>query len=166
MAVLNSVNEWVDKGAQVIHVTGKLGWSDVQTVRSGFHVETKSNYKIFPYLNDDMGLALRAADLVVARAGASCLGEFPAFGLPAILVPYPYSWRYQYSNAKLLSDSGAAICVEDKALKSDLTHIVTGLLTNTFELNYMSKKSKDLSKTSGAERIAEELVAMASEASR
>ena len=166
MAVLNSVNEWVDKGAQIIHVTGKLGWSDVQTLWSGFNVETKSNYKIFPYLNEDMGLALRAADLVVARAGASCLGEFPAFGLPAILVPYPYSWRYQYSNAKLLSNSGAAVCVEDKDLKSDLTHIVTGLLTNTSELNYMSEKSKDLSKTSGAERIAEELVAMASEASR
>ena len=63
----------------------------------------------------------------------------------------------------MLSNSGAAICVEDKDLKSDLTDIVTGLLTNTSELNYMSEKSKDLSKISGAERIAEELVAMASE---
>ena len=49
------------------------------------------------------------------------------------------------------------------SLKSDLAHVVTGLLTNTSELNYMSEKSKDLSKISGAERIAEELVAMASE---
>ena len=166
MAVVNSVNEWVDKGVQVIHITGKLGWIEVQTAWSGFHLETKSNYRIFPYIYEDMGLALRAADLVVARSGASCLGEFPAFGLPAILVPYPYSWRYQYSNAQLLSNAGAAICIEDKDLMSDLTHMVTGLVDNISELNDMSKKAKGLSKTEGSVRIAEEIISMASEVSR
>ncbi len=166
MAVVNSVNEWVAKGVQVIHVTGKLGWSEVQDAWNGLHLETKSNYRIFPYIYEDMGLALGASDLVVARAGASCLGEFPAFGLPAILVPYPYSWRYQYSNAQLLSDSGAAICIEDHDLKSDLTDIVTGLVDNMSVLNDMSKAAKRLSQTLGSERIAKELVSMASEGSR
>ena len=81
-------------------------------------------------------------------------------------MPYPYSWRYQYSNAQLLSNAGAAICIEDKDLMSDLTHMVTGLVDNISELNDMSKKAKGLSKTEGSVRIAEEIISMASEVSR
>ena len=166
IAALNSGEEWVSEGAQVIHVTGKLGWNEAQIIWNDLNLETKSNYQLFPYIQEAIGLALRAADLVVARAGASCLGEFPAFGLPAILVPYPYSWRYQYSNAQLLSKSGAAKCLEDKDLGRDLTQTVTRLLNDSSELIYMSKQAKSLSMTKAAECIAEELVTMASEVSR
>ena len=48
----------------------------------------------------------------------------------------------------------------------DLTHMVTGLVDNISELNDMSKKAKGLSKTEGSERIAEEIISMASEVSR
>ena len=166
IAILNSGQEWVSKGAQVIHVTGKLGWNEAQIIWNDLHPEIKSNYRLFPYIQEEIGLALRAADLVVARAGASCLGEFPAFGLPAILVPYPHSWRYQYSNAQLLSKSGAAISLEDKDLSSDLTKTVTRLLNDPAELTYMSQQARLLSMTKAAECIAEELVTMATEVSR
>ena len=162
MATLNSGQEWVSKGAQIIHVTGKRGWDETQNMWNDLHPETKTNYQLFPFIQEEIGLALRAADLVVARAGASCLGEFPAFGLPAILVPYPHSWRYQYSNAQMLNKLGAAICLEDKDLGSDLTRTVIGLLNDPSELTYMSKQAKSLSMTKAAERIAEELVTMVS----
>ena len=60
-----------------------------------------------------MGLAFAAADLVVSRAGASILGEYPLFGLPSILIPYPYAWRYQKVNADYLATRGAAIRLDD-----------------------------------------------------
>ena len=48
------------------------------------------------------------------------MGEYPQFGLPAILVPYPYAWRYQKVNADYLANHGAAVVLEDARLKDDL----------------------------------------------
>jgi UDP-N-acetylglucosamine:LPS N-acetylglucosamine transferase len=50
-----------------------------------------------------MGAGFRAADLVLARAGASMLGEAPTFGLPSIMVPLTFAWRYQKVNADVYS---------------------------------------------------------------
>ncbi len=93
MAVLNHLNELLDV-AQIIHITGALDWPVVEKAAQELPEHLQSRYHAMPY-SHEMGAALTAADLVVSRAGASSLGEYPFFGLPAILVPYPYAWRYQ-----------------------------------------------------------------------
>ncbi len=64
------------KRYQVIHLTGHLDWETVRTATSNL----PQSYQAFPYLHE-MGAAYAAADLVVSRAGASVLGEYPFFGL-------------------------------------------------------------------------------------
>ena len=63
--------------AQVIHISGQLDWETIQTARASLTSEQKKRYHAFPYLHEEMGAALVSADLVISRAGASTLGEFP-----------------------------------------------------------------------------------------
>lgn len=85
------------------------------------------------------------ADLVVSRAGASILGEYPLFGLPAIVVPYPHAWRYQVVNARYLEERGAAVMLQDEALHSDLASAILDLLHDTTRREKMHVAMRSLS---------------------
>jgi undecaprenyldiphospho-muramoylpentapeptide beta-N-acetylglucosaminyltransferase len=141
---------------QVIHLTGHLGWETVQKASQNFG----PRYQAFPYLHE-MGAAYAAANLVVSRSGASCLGEYPLFGLPAILIPYPYAWRYQKVNADYLVDAGAAILLEDSRLKQDLLNTIKQLLAQPLQLACMAEAMRKLSKPQAAEAISALIYEMA-----
>ncbi len=76
--------------------------------------------RLLGYL-DDMGAALKAADIALARAGASTLAEILACGLPSILVPYPHATAdHQLRNAAALVRGGAAEILEERDLTPSL----------------------------------------------
>ena len=55
----------------------------------------------------DMAPVMRAADLVICRAGASTVSELTALGVPAIMVPSPYvTNNHQEKNARALETHG------------------------------------------------------------
>jgi len=143
---------------QIVHVTGQLDWEAVQTARAGLNSGQRNRYHVFPYLHEEMGAALASADLVISRAGASTLGEFPFFGLPAILVPYPHAWRYQKVNADYLAERGAAVIVKDKMLKNDLLPVIKELLADPAKREAMSQAMKSLSHPQAAHAIAEQIM--------
>ncbi len=116
--------------------------------------EQRHWYRPFAYLHEEMGPAFRAADLVVARAGASMLGEGPAFGLPAILIPLTFAWRYQKVNADYLTDRGAAVQLVDENLAEDFLPTVSALLKNEERLAEMSSAAKALDKPEATSRLA------------
>ena len=113
----------------------------------------RERYKVFPYLHEEMGAAFSAADLVISRAGASTLGEFPLFGVPAILVPYPYAWRYQKVNADYLISKNAALLIRDEDLSSQMTDTVTDLLGSPEKLEAMKASMRSLAQPHAAEKI-------------
>jgi UDP-N-acetylglucosamine--N-acetylmuramyl-(pentapeptide) pyrophosphoryl-undecaprenol N-acetylglucosamine transferase len=138
---------------QIVHVSGKLDWSEVESVRASLSPEQLSRYHAYPYLHAEMGAALASADLVLSRAGASVLGEYPLLGLPAILVPYPYAWRYQRVNAQYLADQGAAIVVNDEGLGTDLIRVVQELMRNKGGLQKMGQAMSALARPDAARAI-------------
>lgn len=159
MTVLNNLRELLAK-FEVIHISGELDWNMVKHSREQLPVELAARYHAMPYLHD-MGSALAAADLVISRAGASCLGEYPLFGLPAVLVPYPYAWRYQKVNADYLTLRGAAILLEDQTLKNQLLETITVLVDNPNKLKAMRAAMFELSHPRAAEKIASKLIELA-----
>jgi len=140
---------------QVVHISGHLDWPVVQAHWQSLDPGLQRRYRAFPFLYDsDMGAALAAADLVVARAGASVLGEFPLFGLPAVLVPYPYAWRYQQVNAQWLAQRGAAQVVADADLADQLLPVVRTLLLDSAARAAMRAAMQRLAQPHAADRIA------------
>jgi UDP-N-acetylglucosamine--N-acetylmuramyl-(pentapeptide) pyrophosphoryl-undecaprenol N-acetylglucosamine transferase len=149
------------QGMQVIHITGRLDWQMMETVRSGLPTEQLNRYRPYPYLYDEIGAAMLLADLAVTRAGASTLGELPIFGLPALLVPYPYAWRYQRVNASFLVKRGAAEMIEDAMLHEQLLAKVRGLMADREKLDKMGRAMHSLAKPEAAARIADLLTGLA-----
>lgn len=144
--------------SRVIHVSGQDDWPEVQAAWKLLPVEQRSRYTVFPYLHEEMASAMAAADLVVCRAGASVLGELPAVGLPAVLVPYPYAWRYQKMNASYLVGRGAAVMVEDAQLKDELVRVVSQLWSDPQSLSVMRQSMQAQSGRDGATEIAQLLL--------
>jgi UDP-N-acetylglucosamine--N-acetylmuramyl-(pentapeptide) pyrophosphoryl-undecaprenol N-acetylglucosamine transferase len=138
--------------AQVIHLTGQLDAGRIPEFQAGLPEDLASRYHPRPYLHE-MGAALAAADLAICRAGASTLGELPLFGLPAILVPYPYAWRYQKVNAAYLAGQGAAIFMEQADLPNRLLSTVQGLMTDPQRLERMQTAMRSLATPTAAGQI-------------
>jgi UDP-N-acetylglucosamine--N-acetylmuramyl-(pentapeptide) pyrophosphoryl-undecaprenol N-acetylglucosamine transferase len=143
---------------QVIHISGTLDQGAAQTQREQLSEEKKSRYKLFAYLHSqEMGLALSAADLVVSRSGASTLGEYPLMGLPAILVPYPFAWRYQKVNADCLAEQGAAVRLDNDQLAQELLPLLESLLDDEGRLADMKQRMASLARPQAALDIAAQL---------
>ena len=149
---------------QVVHISGKLDWEEMSANQGRLTQKEQENYRLYPFLYEEMGAALRIADLVVSRSGASILGEYPAFGLPAILVPYPHAWQYQKTNAKYLVDQGAAVIIQDEALGDELLKNIQGLMRDQETLSMMGSAMKKLAKPNAAVEIAKQLLALAGNA--
>ncbi len=159
-AVLNGLPA-LTAHAHVLHISGTLDWPEVSAARDALPPAVRTRYHAFEYVHE-MGMMLAAADLVVSRAGAGVLGEFPHFGLPAILVPYPYAWRYQRVNAAWLADRGAAVIVEDAQLGERLAPTVQALLADADRLRAMAEAARSLARPDAARRIADLLITVAS----
>ena len=160
---------------QVVHVTGQTDWDASQTaaaatfqqsVRKG-QIDSDALVRYHPHVYmHDMVHALVAADLVVARAGAATLGEFPAAKLPAVLAPYPFAGQHQEANARYLADRGAALTIPDKELAARLKPTLLDLLSHPERLQTMSAAAAALARPDAAANIAAELLALGAEVER
>jgi UDP-N-acetylglucosamine--N-acetylmuramyl-(pentapeptide) pyrophosphoryl-undecaprenol N-acetylglucosamine transferase len=182
--------------AHIIHVCGREGdesWLSAAVAQ--LPAELQARYRLYPYLFSgklkiehaesrkpetwaqfsmlnaqcsipSMVQAFGAADLALCRSGASTLGELPAAGLPAVLVPYPYV--YQDENADYLVRHGAALKVRDDEMLGDgrpeagpLFQNLLRLIGDTHERATMSERSRGLAQPDAAERLADLLLALA-----
>ncbi len=152
-AILNDLESLLAQ-TQVVHITGQTDWESVKVTTGKLPKSLRSRYHACPYLHDEMGAALAAADLTVCRAGASTLGELPLFGLPAVLIPYPHAWRYQKVNADYLAKQGAALVLEDALLGVELHRTIEELLNDPKRLRSMGSAMKSLAVEDAAGKIA------------
>ena len=93
----------------------------------------------------DMAVAYRAADLVVARAGAGTISELELLGKPSILVPSPnVAEDHQRHNAEALADRGAADMVLDADAAERLWTDIQTIVENPDTLQLLSENISKL----------------------
>ena len=141
---------------QIVHIPGKIEYQAIKDRLAAVRQRhDKVKYHLFPYV-EEMGLAYAAADLVVARAGASTLAEITAKGLPSILVPYPYATdNHQVANAKWLETAGAARVIPDENFDDRLFwQAVSSFVYNPQALQAMALRAKKLGRPKAAKDLA------------
>jgi UDP-N-acetylglucosamine--N-acetylmuramyl-(pentapeptide) pyrophosphoryl-undecaprenol N-acetylglucosamine transferase len=143
----------------VLHASGRRDHADLRARLDS--LGSPPHYRLLPYI-EPFADALAAVDLVVARAGGSVM-EVAAAGLPAILVPYPHATAdHQTRNARFIERAGAAVVVPDDELDGPrLAREVAALLGAPQRLAEMGKAARAVAKPDAAERIADQLVALA-----
>ena len=111
---------------------------------------------------DDMPDVMRAADIVLSRAGASTVAELTVMGKPAVLVPSPYVPRnHQEENARQLEKAGGAVVLLEKNCTGELLFdTVKTLLDDTDRLKRMSYGQKSLAASDAAEKICEIIISL------
>lgn len=149
--------------ADVLHVCGPNEVDEARAVHAALPVELRPRYQFHPYLHEEMGAAFAAADLIVARAGASVLGELPAFELPGVLVPGTFAGGHQRHNADFLVQAGAALRVDDDELgRPDvLANAVLPLLADPARLDSMRSAARALDRPEAALQLARLLAQLA-----
>lgn len=164
----HSINQAIVSGiaalldvAEVVHLTGTRDSGWVAAQRTALPERLQGRYHVYDYLDELMIDALVAADLTVARAGASTLGELPAAGLPAVLVPYPYAGAHQWANASFLAGAGGAVIVPDETVAAQLVTTVLDLLANGDRRAAMGRAMRGLARPDAVVRIARELSELA-----
>ena len=158
-AVVPWISEFLEHG-QVVHLSGPRDEPWLTEIRRGMPEERQQRYHVYAYLHEDMPYALAAADLAVMRSGASVLGELPAAGLPAILVPGEYEGWDQSANARYLEEQGAAVMLRQSNI-DHLQPLVTELLADRARLESMKTALAALRRPSAAEEIADLIAATA-----
>jgi UDP-N-acetylglucosamine--N-acetylmuramyl-(pentapeptide) pyrophosphoryl-undecaprenol N-acetylglucosamine transferase len=155
---LAAVDAFAGAPFQVLHVSGRRDHPELAASN------LPEGYDLREYLDlPDFADALAAADLVVARSGGSVF-EIAAHGLPAILVPYPHAaGDHQASNARWMTDAGAAIVIPDEELSaSRLGNEVAALLADRRRLAAMAAAAQGLARPNAAREVAAEVLEAAS----
>lgn len=112
---------------------------------------------------DAMDQEVKAAGLIVSRAGATTLAEITAAGRPSILIPLPTAADdHQRRNAEALQAVGAAEVIEQKDLTAErLASRILALAGDVEARKRMSAAARRLAKPDAAERIVDAVIALA-----
>ena len=157
-SILRHLDEVESSDIQFMWQTGKYYFNDIQRRLGNRKIP---NLKVTDFITD-MGMAYRAADLVISRAGASSISEFCLIGKPVILVPSPnVAEDHQTKNALALADRDAALYVKDAEAPDVLLQLAVKTVSDEAKLKSLSENVLKLALPDSAEIIAKEVIKLA-----
>ena len=146
-----------------IHAAGKNGYPMMQELlrEKGIDLEQHPAIQLREYIYD-MAVVMRAADLVICRAGASTISELTALGVPALIVPSPYvTNNHQEKNARALEEAGGArVLLEKDSTGKAMFQEAAAILRSEEQRQEMEKNMASLGIRDATERIYETILTL------
>jgi UDP-N-acetylglucosamine--N-acetylmuramyl-(pentapeptide) pyrophosphoryl-undecaprenol N-acetylglucosamine transferase len=151
-AMIKSLPSLHGQPLQVIHLSGA---KDERLVADNYHRENIPAY--VAAFHHQMELVYSAADVAIARSGAASLSELAFFGLPSILIPFPYAADdHQTRNAEIFTKSEAALMVREAELSGDvLSAKIRELIGDPRKFQRMSENAAQLAPKNAAATVAD-----------
>src|SRR5207237_10462608 len=154
---------------QVLQISGKQLLQETrelsEQVMADLDAEMRQRYRLVAYLNEEMPVALQAAELVLCRSGAATLSELAVLGKPSILVPLPpaIGSSPQEANADMFGRRGAAEVIKDTDLKRELlVDRVKSIFTSNTLLQSMAEAVRTFARPDATQDIVDEVMRIAS----
>jgi UDP-N-acetylglucosamine--N-acetylmuramyl-(pentapeptide) pyrophosphoryl-undecaprenol N-acetylglucosamine transferase len=153
---------------QILHISGTGTYEATRTgaleqIRH-FPEHVQQRYRIEPYLDEKMPLALAAADAVISRAGAATLAELAVLGKPSILIPLPpgLGASPQESNAQVFAKQSAAFVILGKDLSvNTLNESVQRLFLSPDARLQMARAARTFAYPDAAQKLAATVASLA-----
>lgn len=140
--------------ATVVLISGSGQYDELRARVPG----SSTRFQLLPFVSGNMHAYLSAADVVVARAGATTLLELAGLGTPTVLVPNgKLTGGHQLKNAKVYVDAGAVKLVDDEQLEAHpevLAGAILSLLNAPHDRAVLSRAIRSLATPDAARDMA------------
>lgn len=154
-SVLQHLDQIRKSDVQFIWQTGKFYSAEINERLKGQDIP---NLTVTDFISD-MGVAYKAADLVVSRAGAGSISEFCLLGKPVILVPSPnVAEDHQTKNAMALVNKAAALYVKDAEADKILLPLAIDTAKDDAKLQSLHENILKMALPDSADMIAKEVI--------
>ncbi len=146
-----------------VHSAGAIGCRHMaEYLRdAGVDLSRTPELEVREYIRN-MAELMRAADLVICRAGASTISELTVLGVPAIMIPSPnVTHNHQESNARVLADAGGALMLLEKDTGGQVLYdAACAILQDEGRRREMGAAMASLGTIDAAERILDAVLAL------
>ncbi len=139
-----------DISLKIIHITGQRSVEEYKSLYNSINIRSE----VYSFVHD-IEKYYSISDLVIARSGASTCAEICAFGLPSILIPYPYAIHdHQMKNARILEAAGASYVISQNDINEDkIADYVYDLINSPSKIKFLKRNSKKISQIDACEKL-------------
>ncbi len=157
----SAANLLKDSRSVIIHVTGKKLFEETKALYTQELNESQLRRVKLIDFTTELYRYSAAADVVITRAGATNIAEFGVQQKLCIVVPNPVlTGGQQLHNAKILSDAGAAVVVDEDSLDQLYTVIKETLSLPLAKRQQYASALGTLSTQDAADKISDILLAI------
>lgn len=156
-------------GLAIVHVAGRTHQAEVNAAYDAADLGEARRRVMVEGFIIDMYKYSGAADVVVARGGATNLAELATQEKPCIIIPAAQlTGGHQVKNTETLAKAGAVIQMSDEQIEQELRlgHVISDLLDNPTKTRALAARFAQFARPDSAMRIAEMVLGLAAKRTR